>query len=551
MSSVPDLAALERREHERDVSCDLNRDLNGAPRRAPRRNAKGHSASPAADLHARSPRCASSANQPARPAPHTLSDAFAQASSRVTPRGTPLVSVLIHGGVLAVWVVLFARAFFLHNVVAWSVGIAYVVYDTLLLAFVAFKTLPLMKSPSSQERGTAAQAAQPTLGVIVAAWNEASVLPVTLKALLEQDAPPAQIVIADDGSTDGTAALLAGRYGLVPPPEGQISAPSVLFPTLRWLRLPHAGKAHALNVAIASVDTDTVLTVDADTRLAGTACAAMRDAFAREPELVAATGIITPMCARTLTGRFFQWFQTYEYIRNFISRFAWMRADSLLLVSGAFACFRREALVAVGGFDTQCLVEDYELIHRLRRYAVEHGKTWRVRVIGTAHAQTDAPGSLAAFLRQRRRWFAGFLQTQYWNRDMAGNRRYGALGLLMMPVKAIDTLQPIYGLTAFVLLLMFIYTGRIGIALSVSAVIVAKIVVDLAFHVWSVHLYRRWTGERRSSHFALAVLAALAEPFSFQLLRHTGAALGWLHLLTARKSWGVQERTGLVDEARR
>ena len=47
--------------------------------------------------------------------------------------------------------------------------------------------------------------------------------------------------------------------------------------------------------------------------------------------------------------------------------------------------------------------------------------------------------------------FAGFLQTQYWNRDMTGNRRYGALGLLMMPVKAIDTVQPIYGLTAFAL----------------------------------------------------------------------------------------------------
>ncbi|CAM2195531.1 Glycosyltransferase family 2 protein [Paraburkholderia kururiensis] len=539
MSSVPDFATLERRNGERDVKCN------------PRRNEQGNPVSQAADTHARPPRCASSVTRSAAAATHTLGDAFAQASSRITPRGTPLVSVLIHGGVLAVWIVLFARAFFLHNVVAWSVGIAYVVYDTLLLAFVAFKTLPLMKSQTSHAPDAAAQAAQPTLGVIVAAWNEASVLPVTLKALLEQDAPPAQIVIADDGSTDGTAALLAGRYGLVPPLEGQISAPSVLFPTLRWLRLPHAGKAHALNAAIALMETDTVLTVDADTRLAGTACAAMRDAFAREPELVAATGIITPMCARTLTGRFFQWFQTYEYIRNFISRFAWMRADSLLLVSGAFACFRRDALVTVGGFDTQCLVEDYELIHRLRRYAVEHGKTWRVRVIGTAHAHTDAPGTLAAFLRQRRRWFAGFLQTQYWNRDMAGNRRYGALGLLMMPVKAIDTLQPIYGLTAFVLLLTFLFTGRIGIALSVSAVIVAKIGVDLAFHLWSVHLYRRWTGERRGSHFALAVLAALAEPFSFQLLRHTGAALGWLHLLTARKSWGVQERTGLVDEARR
>ena len=473
-------------------------------------------------------------------------DAFVRASARVSPRGTPLASLFIHGSVIALWIALVARAFLYRGVVAWSVGIAYVIYDTLLLVFVAFKTLPLLRPMIERPR----HVRLPTLGVVVAAYNEAAVLPVTLKGLLEQDAAPAQIVIADDGSTDGTVDLLTREYGMVEPEQGHLSAPSSRYPNLLWLRLPHAGKACALNAAIALLDTDTVLTVDADTRLAPDACAAMGSAFASEAELVAATGLITPICAKNVSGRFFQWFQTYEYIRNFISRFAWMRTDSLLLVSGAFACFRRDALLAVGGFDPQCLVEDYELIHRLRRYAVEHGKTWRVRVIGDAQAHTDAPGTLASFLRQRRRWFAGFLQTQFWNRDMTGNRRYGALGLLMMPVKAIDTLQPIYGLTAFMLLLVFVFTGRLDIALPVSGVIIAKIAVDLAFHIWSVYLYRRWTSDHRGSHLSMALLAALAEPFSFQLLRHTGAALGWLHFLSARKSWGVQERTGLVDRSR-
>ncbi|WP_206999720.1 glycosyltransferase family 2 protein [Trinickia mobilis] len=485
--------------------------------------------------------------QPACAERNALDDAFARVSPRVSPRGTPLASVLIHGGVFVLWITLFVRAFMLHGVVAWSVGIAYVIYDTLLLAFVTFKTLPLLKPRTGTPTDPPAL---PALGVVVAAYNEAAVLPVTLEGLLEQTAAPAQIVIADDGSTDGTAALLTGEYGLIEPAEGQLSEPSSRFPSLRWLRVPHAGKACALNAAITALDTDVVLTVDADTRVEPDACAAMFRAFAAERELVAATGILTPLCAKDAAGRFFQWFQTYEYIRNSISRFAWMRADSLLLVSGAFACFRRDALLTVGGFDPECLVEDYELIHRLRRYAVEHGETWRVRVIGDARAHTDAPGTLASFLRQRRRWFAGFLQTQYWNRDITGNRRYGALGLLMMPVKAFDTLQPIYGLTAFVLLLMFLFTGRLGIALSVSGVILAKIVADLAFHLWSVHLYRRWTANRQGSHLSMAILAALAEPFSFQLLRHTGAALGWLHFLSGRRSWGAQQRTGLVASDR-
>lgn len=117
----------------------------------------------------------------------------------------------------------------------------------------------------------------------------------------------------------------------------------------------------------------------------------------------------------------------------------------------------------------------------------------------------------------------------------------------MMRVKAIDTVQPIYGLTAFALLLGFLVTGRLSVVLPISGVIAAKIAVDLAFHLWSVYLYRRWTNDRRSSRLPMAILASIIEPFSFQLLRHTGATLGWLHVLIARHSWGVQERTGLVD----
>ena len=119
-------------------------------------------------------------------------------------------------------------------------------------------------------------------------------------------------------------------------------------------------------------------------------------------------------------------------------------------------------MIAVGGFDPECWVEDYELIHRLHRNAAERGLAWRVRMLGDAVASTDAPAGLVPFLRQRRRWFGGFLQTQWWYRDMIGAPRFGALGLAMMPVKALDTLQPIYGLTAFALMIVFLIAGRGG-----------------------------------------------------------------------------------------
>ena len=222
------------------------------------------------------------------------------------------------------------------------------------------------------------------------------------------------------------------------------------------------------------MSTDIVLTVDADTLLECDAIAAMRQAFAADPCLVAATGVLVPSCGPSASGRFFEWFQTYEYIRNFLSRYAWSRLDSLLLISGAFAGFRRTALLEVGGFDPDCLVEDYELIHRLLRFSALRDLGWHSAVLGRARAGTDAPGTPGAFLRQRRRWFGGFLQTQFWYRDMVGNPRYGWLGLAMLPVKAADTLQPIYGLTAFFLLIFFLLTGRFAVVLPAAGVMLAK-----------------------------------------------------------------------------
>lgn len=472
-----------------------------------------------------------------------LKTALVAASPRLTPPSTPWASLLIHGVIVVLWGTLFVRAFGQTGVFGWAVGLVYVAYDTALLVFVFWKTLPLARAAPPRAR---APASAGRLAVIVAARNEAAVLETTIAALLAQSMPPDLIVLADDGSSDGTAWLLEQRYGLSPPPLGTLGGAGAC-PSLRWLRLPHGGKPAALNTALLSLDTDLVLTVDADTVLDRHAVAAMQSAFARDPLLVAATGIIAPVCGTSVAARCFEWFQTYEYIRNFLSRYAWMREDSLLLISGAFAAFRRVPVLAVGGFDPACLVEDYELIHRLRRFSVAQGLGWTTAVVGDARAVTEAPGSTKAFLRQRRRWFGGFLQTQYWYRDMVGNRAYGRLGTLMLPVKAADTWQPIYGLTAFVLLLVYLARGRSDQINPVAGVIGLKLALDVAFHLWSIHLYRRWAEPVAGrTGFAAGLLVSLLEPFSFQLLRHLGAALGWVVFLTGARSWGAQVRAAPV-----
>ncbi len=495
-----------------------------------------------------------------KPAPVTalpLHAAFQANAPRASWRTTPWQSVAVHGGVLLTWALAVLAAFGLGGVWAWSSGLAYVVYDTVLLTFTAIATWQLVRGAhasidagrplassvnltgtTSTESGTSTQQTL-RVGVIIAARNEATVLAATIAGLQAQSRVPDVVLLADDGSDDGTAHLLTQTFRLQP-----LAAGAPADAPLCWLRLPHGGKARALNAALPLLTVDVLLTIDADTLLEPHAIQAMLAAFQSNPHLVAATGVIRPVCGQTLQGRVLEWFQTYEYIRNFLSRYAWMRADGLLLISGAFAGFRRTALLQVGGFDPDCLVEDYELIHRLRRFSVLHGLHWTTAVVGGAYACTEAPGTLAAFVRQRKRWFGGFLQTQYWYRDMVGNARYGALGTRMLVVKAIDTLQPLFGLTALAIALTHLVRGDWRVVVPVAGVISAKILVDLGFHLWSVHVYRCWLGPQaaRLPRFSHALLAALAEPFSFQILRHVSATAGWWVFLAGRRQWGAQHR---------
>ena len=455
-------------------------------------------------------------------------------SPRHTRPPTPWRAVLIHGGVTVLWLALFARAFGAGGLFAWSVGLAYIGYDTALLLFVFTQTLPLRR-PSRPSPGPATPA---TLAIVIATRNEAAGLPATIDALFTQTQPPTTILIADDGSIDATRTLLTTNYALTQPAsDGTLR--STTYPTLRWLPLPPGGKARALNEALVRLTDTLVTTVDADTLLEPGALAAMQSAFAADPNLVAATGVLFPRCSPGPTARLFQSFQTYEYMRNFLSRYAWGRQDGLLLLSGAFATYRRQAVTDVGGFDDDCLVEDYELTHRLRDHAIQHGLRWRTDVVGDARAQTEAPGALGPFLRQRRRWFGGFLQTQLWYRHMVGNPAYGHLGTRMLPVKALDTMQPLYGLVSIALLLAAVAHGNRDVVLPVASVIGAKIALDLAFYLWSLHVYRQWQGDAARIRLLPAIAAAIIEPFTFQVLRHTGATLGWVSFLTGSRSWGV------------
>ena len=119
----------------------------------------------------------------------------------------------------------------------------------------------------------------------------------------------------------------------------------------------------------------------------------------------------------------------------------------------------------------------------------------------------------------------------------------------MLVVKALDTAQPIFGLVAFGILVSLLVRGALPLAGAIVIVMLAKVVIDLTFHLWSIALYRRWTGQSDGLGIGRALIASFFEPFTFQLLRHAGACWGWIAFLSGGGSWGKQSRTALAGSA--
>ena len=465
----------------------------------------------------------------------------------VRSRGAPdgrrgLFFVALLGATAALLVVVIGAAFVGSGPWAWAVGLVYITYDTWLLGHMVSASRRAIREVGPPATG----GARPTLAVVIAARNEREVLPAALDALLAQDDPPERILLVDDGSTDGTAALLARRYG-VALEEGTAPGQSRLHPRLSLLRKPNSGKARSLNLALEQITEEVVVTLDADTVLEPGAIAALRQAFAAEPALWAACGVLRPVCRGGGIAGAFQLYQTFEYLRAFLWRLAWMTDGTLVLVSGAFAGFRRSALLEAGGFDPECRVEDYELLYRLHRLAGDTGRKISVRVIGSARAATDAPARLRVFLRQRQRWFAGFIETLFRHREMVGDPRYGRLGTFHLIVKTVDTLLPLYGLAAIVTLACFVALRR-TLDPVVLVALAAKFAFDLVMHARCTWLHARWQGVPLSRGLvARSLLATFTEPFAFQLLRQFGALLGWISFLRGRIDWAPQRPFSAPD----
>jgi poly-beta-1,6-N-acetyl-D-glucosamine synthase len=243
----------------------------------------------------------------------------------------------------------------------------------------------------------------PPVTVVVPAHNEEAVIESALRSLLELDYPAYEVVVVDDGSTDGTAeraALLAGDFGHV---------------NIRVVTQPNAGKASALNAGIGLARFEYVLCMDADSRLSRDAMRVAMRHF-RDPRVGAVAGNVKVVNRDTMWTAL----QALEYIEGLnLARRAQGFLRVVNIVPGPIGLFRREALAGVGGYDTDTFAEDADLTLKILTAG------WHITYEDRAIAWTEAPERLHDLIKQRYRWTRGILQALRKRSTWLGSPRRG------------------------------------------------------------------------------------------------------------------------------
>lgn len=406
--------------------------------------------------------------------------------------------------------------------------------------------------------------------VIMPAYNEEAGIVEAVRAMLGLRYPEFEVVVVDDGSADGTFDALRREFRLVlvprvvpddVPTSGKVLevwVPRDGVTSLVVVRKENGGRADANNVGINAAQYPLICMVDADSILDPDALLTVSKPFADDPLRVVATGGVIRAVngCKVRAGRVTevrmpqQWLariQVIEYLRAFLlGRTGWSKLGALALISGAFGLFRRDVLVAIGGFDADSIGEDFELVTRMHRHLKQQGTDYRVVFVAEPVCWTEVPATFGVLAHQRRRWHRGLTEVLWRHRSMLFNPRYGRIGLVALPYYLFfELLAPVLEITGVVLVPLGLLLGAVDATYAVKFVSVAygyAMLVSfaaLAVEEFTFHRYTRWRD------LGTAVLAAVLENVGYRQLTCVWRLQGLMAQLMRRTAvWGVMTRSG-------
>jgi cellulose synthase/poly-beta-1,6-N-acetylglucosamine synthase-like glycosyltransferase len=419
--------------------------------------------------------------------------------------------------------------------------------------------------------GVMRSSATPAISIVAPAHNEEATLAESVRSLLLVNYPQFEVIVVSDGSTDGTLAVGAREFELVRAPASYAQPiptqpvrgiyRSLARPDLVMIDKENGGKADAINAGINAARYPLICVIDADSLLEEHSLSRAVLPFIEDTDTIASGGIVRiANGCRVERGRVAEvrlprshlaMFQTVEYLRAFLAgRVAQSAVNGLLIISGAFGLFQRDAVIDVGGFRPDTVGEDMELVTRLHRVYRERGRRFRIVFQPEPTCWTEVPESLRMLARQRNRWQRGTLQVLGYHARMLFNPRYGVIGVLAMPYYVVfEAVGPVIELTGYVLTVLTVLFGvldwRFAELFFLAAVVYGALlsVAAIALEELSFRRYPRVTDLLRLTAYGVL------ENFGYRQLATWWRIVGVVDYFRGKREWGTMKRKGFTTRA--
>lgn len=290
------------------------------------------------------------------------------------------------------------------------------------------------------------------VSIIVPAYNEHLTVVDTVESLLQLDYSAYEIIVVDDGSTDGMSERLVEHFNMerlyrsidkkvICEDEQALYIACDSQVPITLICKNNGGKADALNMGINASKYPYFICMDADSVLQSDALKNIVIPLLEEENVIACGGLIRLLNNVVLEkgqvkgygipNKLLVGMQMIEYDRSFLaSRLLFDKFNGNLIISGAFGLFKKDVVMAIGGYNRDTVGEDMELVVRLHAFCRANKISYKMKYVTDAICWSQAPESIRDLMKQRRRWHRGLFQSILAHRKILFNVDYGAISFV-------------------------------------------------------------------------------------------------------------------------
>jgi cellulose synthase/poly-beta-1,6-N-acetylglucosamine synthase-like glycosyltransferase len=408
------------------------------------------------------------------------------------------------------------------------------------------------------------------ISILVPAYNEQETIVENIKSLISLNYPKFEVIVINDGSKDETLNRVIQEFDLKEvhqPVRYRINTNKIRgiyknldIPNLIVVDKENGGKADALNAGINISNYPIVTSIDADSILESDSLVRVVMPFIEDKKTIAVGGIVRIANGSVIKrGRVVDiglpksrvaMFQIVEYLRAFLTgRVGWDAVNSLLIVSGAFGAFKKDAVIEVGGYAKNTIGEDMELIVKMHDYLLRNKRKYRIKFVPDSVCWTQAPETLKDLRSQRRRWHIGLMDSLLKHKRMFFNPRYKQIGLIAVPYFWLfEMMGPVIEIIGYVMIPLAYIFGLLNLKyflLFFAASILYGILLSLGAILLEEYTFNKYPTLKQLMKLSLY---GVLENFGYRQLTTLYRIEGIVKFRKMKHSWGKIKRVSFQNQ---